>query len=177
MIIGVGKPPTPGAQVPLAHPQLGTRPRTDHQLRAAATCRSRCRSRVDVRSRTSTALRQLADLGRDPDPSRWGWSIATPDPRGRLRPPTAALRAVGIERRQAVERRGIGHRVGLVVRSDGAGTPLAVDRRGRLTLPTALRHLTERTLVIGADVDRALLVIAPTTALDGLGDLLTGGTR
>ena len=128
-------------------------------------------------SRTSTALCQLADLGRDPDPSRWGWAIATPDPEGRLRLPTAALRAVGIERGQAGQRRGLCHRVGLVVRAEGTGTPLAVDRRGRITLPTALRHLTERTLVIGADFDRALLVIAPTTALDGLGDLLTGSAR
>lgn len=127
--------------------------------------------------RNSTALRQLADLGQDPDPSRWGWAIATPDPEARLRLPTAALRAVGIERGQAVERRGLCHRVGLVVRSDGAGAPLGVDRRGRVTLPTVLRHLTERALVIGADFDGALLVIAPTTALDGLGDLLTGGPR
>lgn len=128
-------------------------------------------------SRTSTALCQLADLGRDPDPSRWGWSIATPDPEGRLRLSTAALRAVGIERGQAAERRGRCHRVGLVVRSDGAGAPLPIDRRGRITLPTALRHPTQRAPVIGANSDNALLVIAPTTALDGLGDLLTGSAR
>lgn len=128
-------------------------------------------------SRTSTALRQLTDLGQDPDPSRWAWAIATPDHEGRLRLPAGALRAVGIERGQAVERSGLCHRVGLIVRSDGAGAPLVIDRRGRLTLPTVLRHLTDRALVVGADTDSALLVIAPTTALDGLGDLLTGGTR
>ena len=46
-------------------------------------------------ARTSTALRQLADLGRDPDPPGWHWGIARAEVTGRLVLPAEARAARG----------------------------------------------------------------------------------
>jgi hypothetical protein len=64
-----------------------------------------------------------------------------------------------------------------VLRADGAGAPMVVDGRGRLSLPAWLRRRTGGFLVVGTDHATAMLVIAPVAVLDGLGGILAGGSR
>jgi hypothetical protein len=125
----------------------------------------------------STALRQLADLGRQPDRSRWAWTIARPDPQGRLRLPGEARHVLGVEGGRRAVVRGVCHRVALVVAAAGVGAPLVVDSRGRLGLPVWLRRGPSGALVVGTDVGARLAVIASASVLDGLGDLLVGASR
>jgi bifunctional DNA-binding transcriptional regulator/antitoxin component of YhaV-PrlF toxin-antitoxin module len=127
--------------------------------------------------RNSTALRQLADLGDDPEPPHWAWAVVRPDPAGRLCLPIEARGTLGVEPGRRHELRGICHRVALVLRADGAGAPIVVDGRGRLSLPTWLRRRTGGSLVVGTDRATAMLVIAPVAVLDGLGGILAGGSR
>ena len=127
--------------------------------------------------RTSTALRQLADLSTTPGPSAWVWAVARPDPEGRLRLPAAARHALGVRSGHQREVRGICHRVALVVTPAGTGTSLVVDSRGRLTIPVWLRRGADRSLVIGVDHTAPIVVIAPVAVLDGVGNLLAGGPR
>lgn len=46
--------------------------------------------------RTRTALRQLADLGHEPDPPAWVWAIAQLEPSGRLLVPVGARAALRV---------------------------------------------------------------------------------
>ena len=124
--------------------------------------------------RNSTALRQLADLGPDPDPPRWRWGIVRPDPEGRLRLPAEARRALRFRPGHRHHVRGICHRFALVARVDDAGASLVVDSRGRLTLPVWLRRGTDRALVVGSDAAATTVVVAPIAVLDRLGELLAG---
>lgn len=126
---------------------------------------------------SSSALRQLGEVHTDPGPSRWEWSIATPDPQGRLRLPAEARTALDLAAGHRHELRGVCHRAGLVARLTGSGGLVVVDGRGRLTLPTWLRREDQRALLIGTATDVPLLVVAPVAALAALGDLLTGGGR
>jgi hypothetical protein len=77
--------------------------------------------------RNSTALRQLANHGTDPDPPRWLWGVVRPDPEGRLRLPAEARRALRFRPAHRHQVRGICHRVALVVRVEGPGAALVVD--------------------------------------------------
>jgi len=56
---------------------------------------------------TSTALRQLADLGDERGPSRWSWATARYEPGGRVRLPAAARAAVGCSPGQRLAVRGV----------------------------------------------------------------------
>ncbi len=127
--------------------------------------------------RTSTALRQLGELHADPEPSRWAWAIATPDPHGRLRLPAEARTALQVRAGERQELRGICHRAGLVVRPAGNGAVVVVDSRGRLTLPVWLRGDDDRALLIGSAHGSAMVVVAPVAVLAAFGDLLAGGAR
>lgn len=98
-------------------------------------------------SRTSTALRQLSGLGRDPDPPGWAWAVVTPEHTGRLGLPPPACRALGGGAGAAVRVVGFCQGDALVLRRAGAGRSVTVDRRGRMYLPAAMR-----------DDDTALLV-------------------
>jgi hypothetical protein len=71
--------------------------------------------------RNSTALRQLVDLGHDPDPTRWAWAVARLDPAGRLLLAVEARAVLGIRLGQRTTVRGVCHRVTLVLAADGAG--------------------------------------------------------
>jgi len=124
--------------------------------------------------RTSTALRQLADLGHQPDPPRWSWAIARLEPTGRLVLPVEARLALGLTAGQRTTVRGICHRVALVLDADGAGAAFVIDSRGRLLVPAWLRAGTASAVVVGTRQDPALVLVAPTTTLDTLGDLLAG---
>lgn len=125
--------------------------------------------------RTSTALRQLGELSADPEPSRWEWAIATPDPHGRLRLPAGARTALQVRAGERRELRGICHRVGLVVRPGGKGAVVVVDSRGRLTLPVWLRGGDDRALLVGSAHGSQMVVVAPVAVLAAFGDLLAGG--
>ena len=127
--------------------------------------------------RTSTALRQLADLGHHPDPPRWTWAVAHFDPAGRIALPSDARVALGARVGDRTEVRGVCHRISLVLSADGAGAPMVVDGRGRLCVPVWLRRGPCASLVVGTNHATALVVVAPTTALDGLGDVLVGESR
>ena len=120
--------------------------------------------------RTSTALRQLDDLGHEPPPPRWRWAIAKLQLIGRIALPAEAGGALGWSPGAMVEVRGRLSRLALVLRRDGTGATFRVDGRGRLYLPVWLRR-TDAVLV-GTQQDRQLVVIAPVGVLDGIGDLL-----
>ena len=53
--------------------------------------------------RTSTALRQLADLGDEPDQSAWSWAVVRLDPSGRVRLPVEACAALAARPGDGVE--------------------------------------------------------------------------
>jgi hypothetical protein len=128
--------------------------------------------------RTSTALRQLADLGRERAPSRWSWAVRSHESGGRLRLPADAQAAIGFRLGASLEVTGRCQRVGLVIALDrSGGASLTVDPWGRLMLPAWLRRGAERSLLIGSDIDGSVLVVAPTSVLDGVGELLTFGSR
>lgn len=127
--------------------------------------------------RNSTALRQLTDLGPDPGPSRWVWAIVRLDPKGRLVLPAEARRALGARTGERTSVRGVCHRVALVVSQDGAGAAMTVDARGRLVVPAWLRRGPDAAMVVAIRRDVAVVVVAPTTVLDGLGDILVGPSR
>lgn len=127
--------------------------------------------------RTSTALRQLADLGHEPASSRWSWATARYEPGGRVRLPAAALAAVGCSPGQRLTVWGVCNRVALVVRPDGPGARIVIDAQARLPLPAWLRRGPDRSLLIGTDPTTAMFVIAPIHVLDGFGPLLTGSRR
>ncbi|MEY2402706.1 MAG: hypothetical protein QOD38_257 [Acidimicrobiaceae bacterium] len=127
--------------------------------------------------RTSTALRQLADLGHQPDPPRWSWAIARLEPTGRLVLPREARVALDVRSRERNTVRGICHRVALVLQTGGAGAVMVVDGRSRLLVPTWLRTGTAAAVIVGTRHDVPIVVVAPTTTLDTLGDLLSGERR
>ena len=127
--------------------------------------------------RNSTALRQLADLGHQPDRPRWSWAIARLEPTGRLVLPVEARHALGVRAGHRTPLRGICQRVALVVRTDGSGALMAVDGRGRLLVPTWLRKGTAAAVVVGTRHDEPIVVVAPTAVLDALGDVLSGERR
>lgn len=127
--------------------------------------------------RNSSALRQLPDLDLDPDPPRWVWAVAHLDPAGRIGLPLEARMALGAQPDRRTEVRGICHRVALVLRAGGTGAPLGVDSRGRLCVPAWLRREPVASLVVGTHHDAALVMVAPTTVLDALGDVLAGQPR
>ena len=124
--------------------------------------------------RTSTALRQLADLGHERPPSRWSWATARYEPGGRVRLPAVALAAVGFSPGDRLEVWGVCNRVALIVRPGGPGARLVIDAQGRLPLPAWLRRGPDRSLLIGLDPAAPVLVIAPAGVLDGFGPLLAG---
>jgi hypothetical protein len=70
------------------------------------------------------------------------------------------------------EVQGRSSRLARVLRRGGAGATFSVDGRGRLYLPVWMRW-TDAVLV-GTQMDRRLVVIAPVGVLDGIGDLLAG---
>lgn len=123
--------------------------------------------------RTSTALRQLAHLDEPPPPTRWRWTVARLDTAGRLPLPRHARTALGLPAGVRRDVRARLHRAGLVLTAgDGPGGSLPVDGRGRLAVPAALRSTV--CLVIGTQAELDLVVVAPATVLDGLGDILAG---
>lgn len=127
--------------------------------------------------RTSTALRQLNDLSHQPDPPRWAWAIARLEPTGPLVLPVEARRALGVRTKERTPVRGVCHRTALVLQADVSGAAFVVDGRGRLLVPAWLRTGTLAAVVVGTRLDPVLVVIAPTRALDTLGDLLAGARR
>lgn len=124
--------------------------------------------------RTSTALRQLDDLGHQ-TPDRWRWAVTKLQPIGRIALPPDARQALAWIPGDTVEVHGRFGRLALVLRRDGAGVALAVDGRGRLYLPVWLRRTDA--LLVGTRADRQLVVVAPVGVLDGIGDLLAGDER
>jgi hypothetical protein len=125
--------------------------------------------------RISTALRQLADLGDEPAGPRWSWAIVGLERIGRIRLPGPAMEALAVDGGGVVRVRST--RSALVVRPEGPGARAMVDGRGRMYVPVWLRHAAagSRMLLVGAQVERGLVVVAAVGVLDGIGDLLAGG--
>lgn len=71
--------------------------------------------------RISTVVRQPADLGREPNPPRWSWTVVRLDDKGRIVLPAGARLALGVHLGGQATVRGVCHRVGLVLWADGAG--------------------------------------------------------
>lgn len=127
-------------------------------------------------SRTSTALRQLSGLGREPDPPGWVWAVVTPERTGRLGLPPAASAALGAGAGVAVRAAAVCHSDTLVVRRAGAGRAVTVDGRGRMYLPVAMRS-EGPALLVGAHQADEVVVIVSVTVLERLGDVLAAGSR
>jgi hypothetical protein len=70
--------------------------------------------------------------------------------------------------------RGICHRITLVLAAEGTGAAMVVDGRGRLCVPGWLRRGPCASMVIGTDSATGVVVVAPTTVLDGLGAVRVG---
>lgn len=127
-------------------------------------------------ARTSTALRQLSGLGREPDPPGWTWAVISPERTGRLRLPTRAYSALGAQPGTAVRVVGLCQREALVLRRHGDTRPMTIDRRGRVYLPVAMRA-DRSTLLVGVNGGEGTVVIVATTVLERLGDVPAGGLR
>jgi hypothetical protein len=127
--------------------------------------------------RNSTALRQLSDLGLDPELSPWAWAIARLDPAGRFLLSVEARAVLAVRPGLQTRVRGVCHRVTLVLADGGAGAPMTVDGRGRLCVPAWLRRGPTSSVLVGTNHTTELVMVAPTTVLDGLGDVLVGESR
>ena len=126
----------------------------------------------------STALRQLTDLGgHDPDPPDWVWAVARLELNGRLLLPVEARHALRAGARGHGDAIGRCHGAALVLRSAGHGRPLAIDGRGRLYVPVWLRRSPLPCLLVGTHAAASVVVVAPASVLDGLGDQLVGEGR
>ena len=127
--------------------------------------------------RISTALRQLTDLGDEPAPLRWSWAVVGLERIGRIRLPASAIEVLAAGVGGEVWARSL--RLAVVVRPEGPGARLAVDGRGRMFVPVWLRHAAaeSRQVLVGTETDKALVLIATVGVLDGIGDLLAGGSR
>ena len=127
--------------------------------------------------RTSTALRQLADLGDDPDRSGWSWAVVTLERSGRLLLPVEARTALDARPGNSVDVSGVCHRDTLVARTNGDGRTMTIDRRGRLYVPAWLRRGDTSSLVVGTrHADRTVVIVA-TAIFDSIGDVLIGASR
>ena len=127
-------------------------------------------------ARTSTALRQLADLGATTSETPWRWSIVNLEPIGRIILPGHARQALthspgepGIRARAV--------RVAWLLNRGGAGTEAWVDGRGRVYLPAWLRSLCDHGVLVGTRSTDGVVVVGSTRLLDGFGDRLTGPVR
>lgn len=104
-------------------------------------------------------------------PTRWRHWIVGVDDLGRVTLPAAVRDAVpGAEGVRAISSGS-----SLLLRRGDHGAPIHVDCRGRLVVPAWLRRLSEpwRSVLLAADCpDMSLMVLAPTTMLDGLLDTL-----
>jgi hypothetical protein len=80
--------------------------------------------------RTSTALRQLHDLGPDPTEPRWRWAVVRVEPTNRIVLPADARALVGV----AGTAHGTCNRVAFLLRPDRSGADVAIGGRGRLRL-------------------------------------------
>lgn len=123
--------------------------------------------------RTSTALRQLADIGSAPDPPAWSWGVVRLEPCGRLLLSPEARTVLGALRGQVLDVRGLCGPTALVLRPAGRGRTISIDRRGRIYVPMWLRR-SPSYLIGTRDEDPATVVVAPATVLDDLGDDLAG---
>lgn len=128
--------------------------------------------------RNSTALRQLTDLGgHEPYPPDWVWAVARLELSGRLLLPVEARDALRAGARGHGDAIGMCHGAALVLRSSGHGRPLAIDGRGRLYVPVWLRRTQVSCLLVGTHAAASVVVVAPVSVLDGLGDQLVGEAR
>jgi hypothetical protein len=119
------------------------------------------------------ALGRLRRLGAAAEPARWQHWVIEMERTGRVTLPAAArCVAEGLTVLRATSRDDA-----LVLRRDGLGAPTQLDGRGRLLVPVWLRRAAERTrsvLVAARRPDAAVVVIAPTSVLDGAVDELCG---
>lgn len=127
--------------------------------------------------RNRTALRQLTDVGHEPDPSRWVWAVARLEPCGRLFLPEVTRAALGAGGPIGGEVRGLCHRTALVLQADGAGRSMTIDGRGRVYVPVWLRRGSTSGLLVGTHLATSIVVVAPTAVLDELADRLKGEAR
>jgi hypothetical protein len=122
--------------------------------------------------RTSAALRQLHDLCPGPHKARWRWAVARVEPTSRIILPAEARAILGV----VGTARGTCNRVAFLLRPDGPGAEVAIDGRGRVRLPAWLRAAAHATggVLVGTRRSPAVVVVAPTSVFDGVGDLLVG---
>ena len=68
------------------------------------------------------------------------------------------------------------HRLAFLLRPAGPGAEVAIDGRGRVRLPAWRRAVAHATggVLIGTRRSPAVVVVAPTSVFEGVGDLLVG---
>lgn len=124
--------------------------------------------------RNSTALGQLADLVYEPDPPTWDWAVSRLEPGGRLLVPIEARAALGARSGSRADVWGLCRGVTLLLSVEGRGRRITVDGRGRLYVPAWLRPGARTWLLVGSRAAASIVVVAPLSVLDGLGDRLAG---
>ncbi|MGI8662239.1 MAG: hypothetical protein ACR2LQ_03395 [Acidimicrobiales bacterium] len=125
--------------------------------------------------RNSTALRQLADLGHEPDPPVWDWAVTRLEPSGRILLSVSARAVLGALFDHRVDVWGRCRDATLVLGKEASGRRLSIDGRGRLYVPMLLRRGPVPWLLVGANVADSIVVVAPISVLDGLGEQLAAG--
>lgn len=127
------------------------------QLARAADPSRACRPRLAL-----PALRERPASSR---PSRWRHWIVAVEPTGRITVPAPAREVLRVNAVHAVTRGSA-----LILRAEGIGAPVAVDRRGRLALPAWLRRASApaHAVLVAAGRDDATVVVAPASVLDDL---------
>jgi hypothetical protein len=121
------------------------------------------------------ALWPIHELTPLPTASRWRFAVVAVAPTGRISLPVAARDVLEVTHVGRTVH-ATGRRAGLILRLDGIGRPLAVDGRGRLTLPVWLRHATHGagTALLAAAIDAPLVLVASTSLLDAVADAMVG---
>ena len=127
--------------------------------------------------RTSTALRQLADLDDGPNVPVWSWAVVALETSGRVRLPADACAVLSTRPGDSVEVRGVCRRDALVLRAAGDGRLLMIDRRGRLYVPAWVRRGDVTSMIVGTHHVERVVVLATATAFDPIGEALIGTSR
>jgi DNA-binding transcriptional regulator/RsmH inhibitor MraZ len=144
---------------------------SEENLAGPTTSPDRRRVGESLAPRARFAIPALRSVAAPRSPARWRHWIVGIDDLGQVTLPAAVRDAVpGTDGVRATSRE-----KSLLLRRGGHGAQVYVDRRGRLVVPAWLRRLSEpwQSVLLAANYpDMSLIVLTPSTTLDGLLDTL-----